>query len=87
MIIVSTWWTSRSSWKTAGGRGSTVTEAEDRAHTFFDPDNLLHVITASRAGGLTTGEPLDYDEKPDEWEKTVAIRLGAAPYGVGFVTQ
>lgn len=87
MIIVSTWWTSRNSWKTAGGKGSAPTEAENKAYTFFDPDNLLHVITASRAGGLADAEFLDYDEKPDEWQETVAIRLGEAPYGVGFVTK
>ncbi|KAJ2933710.1 hypothetical protein H1R20_g3347, partial [Candolleomyces eurysporus] len=87
VIIFSMWWTSRVSWKTAGGRGPALTEAEDRAQTFFDPDDLLHVITASRAGGLTHVDFLGYDEKPDEWERTVGIKLGSASYGVGFVTQ
>lgn len=86
LIVFPMWWSSRPTWKTAIDNLG-LTNQEQRAHDWFDPANLLHVISASRAGGLSDLEFPEYDDDMELWADDVGIRVGKVGESVGFVSH
>ena len=67
------------------GRGTSGEIARDS----FDPGNLLHIVSASKAGGLNDVPFPDYDSSMGSWSEKVMVRIGKVKGsdGAGFVTH
>ncbi|KAF5330000.1 hypothetical protein D9611_010398 [Ephemerocybe angulata] len=86
LVLFSRWWTTRPSWL-SGPWKDVLTDQEKRAHTWFDPGDLLHVITASRAGGLASLDFPALEDDVEGWADGVGLRVAGVGEGVGFVVK
>lgn len=84
IVLVTMFCTSRASWKAAMAR-IPKSEADDRANGWFDPGDLLHIISASRAGGLSEIPFPEYDDDLEGWSSGINLRFARVGEGSGFV--
>ncbi|RXW23932.1 hypothetical protein EST38_g1917 [Candolleomyces aberdarensis] len=84
IVLVTMFCTSRAGWKAAMAR-IPKSEADERANGWFNPGDLLHIIAASRAGGLSEVPFPEYDDDLEGWSSSVNLRFAKVGEGSGLV--